>query len=93
MPRKGQFKIRDEYWTFNFGDPGRDNFGICLPDKRQIIVKPSRPPIEMFSTIIHEALHAAHPYLIEDEILIGEQATMNALKRAGCLSHLLTEED
>ncbi len=93
MPRKGQFKIRDEYWTVNFGDPGRGNLGVCLHDKKQIIIKPNRPLVEMFSTIIHEALHAAHPYLTEDEILTGEQTAMNALKRAGCLSHLLTEED
>lgn len=78
-PRKnsGRVRIRNQWWRLVYGRAPRAKVhGLCDYEDRTLYVTRRGVPQ---ATAIHEALHAALPYLTEEEIIAGEEAVVNAL--------------
>lgn len=72
--------IANRRWGVRYGEPGRSLNGVCDFDRHEIIVRPTLTLPETLGVAIHEALHAAYPWLTEEAIEAGELGVVRVLR-------------
>lgn len=78
-------KIDGKRWRVFEGDPGKNNWACCIHEKREIIVRKGTPPTTLLTLLLHEALHAALPYVREWKIEETTTSLVETLARAGLI--------
>lgn len=82
--------INGKRWRVSQGDTGRNHWGHCDHEKRQIVIsKHLKDNGEKAAVLVHELLHGLYEDLNEDAVMRGESAIVSALHRA----KLITEDD
>ncbi len=61
------------------GKPGGTPFGDFDPNTGVIRVDPRQKEDELFDTLVHELIHAAYPFLIEDSVHKGATSISSVL--------------
>ena len=62
---------------------GNSCMGYVDYDSYTVYISNELPPKERLSTLLHEGLHVAFPYLKEDAVLQGEELLFKVLDKEG----------
>jgi len=64
----GKIEIEGKQWEIGYGDPEKNNDGICDYGKRRITIAKSGRVRSFVNVLAHEAIHARLPDLSEEAV-------------------------